>query len=351
MKVKISAMESAISDLKTAKQILNNNTLRINEILKFYSDISCVRNYSGQIRLVRDDLETLASRCGSYASALNNIENLYKSYEEQIIDECEGVKAITGAVSAGQQSTIEISSVISDIGFDSTIFDRISTVGPTDFIGQLADMVSALDKVKTLSEYGDYVFDNELLSKISDISKDWGDIEALKKISLIGDCNDLLDAWQKGDVDKVESLLEKYIKKGVKKVEEIKGTVNSTYFNIIWNGTENAVDAYNNFKENPSAATLAAGFLDTMLGAYVDTGTDLTKKAMGLLAGVTGNKFDSDDFGDAMDYFKNMILHPVQTFISGDVDWEYVAKNTVKNVTNAMTDTWISITSFIGGLF
>lgn len=381
MQVKMKAMESATEDFKAAKRMLSDNAVQLSGIMSSYGDISCVKKYFTQIRSVKNETATVASRCENYATALNSIEASYKRCEKQIVDWSEGIQeqilndplpeiqniidiaSIVGAVSeaatpfgGGVRCPPQGNPIIHDVkSVLESVLETTTSDGDEEFMPELTDMlekiISTLGQVKTVSEYGEYVLDSELLSIIKDKAKEWGDIEFFKKFTLIDDCHDFIDAWQNGDGNKVESILESYIKKTVKKATGLSGVVNSTYINLGWNGGKRAAENIQEFIKDPSLVTLTSGVIDTIGGAYFDTGADLAEKGMKLLYGIIGKDFDSNDFGQAMDYLGNMILHPIETFTSGEVNWEQVAKDTVDNVVTAVNDVYTSVVSFIGGLF
>ena len=139
----------------------------------------------------------------------------------------------------------------------------------------------------------------------------------------------LIDALNTGDLDALENLSEKYLKKGVKSGIQlatgvkVSGVVNSVYLDLGWNLGENITESVQEIADDPSFGSAASGLWNITAGTFFDAGAGLAEDALSFVGDITGQGFDADDFGNAMDYLWN---HPIESLVAtGEVIVDGVA--------------------------
>ena len=198
-----------------------------------------------------------------------------------------------------------------------------------DILGAVSEATSFIKDAKDFSEWVDVLFDSDMFEDISDFFGDISKNDILKAAGYLNDGKKLVDALDDGNLDTLESLSEKYLKKGVKsgiKVAtgvKVSGVISGVYLDLGWDLGENTVESVHDFIENPSLETGLSGIWNITAGTFFDTGTGLTKDALSFVSDFTGQWFDADDFGNAMDYLWH---HPIKSAIAtGEVIGDSVA--------------------------
>lgn len=179
------------------------------------------------------------------------------------------------------------------------------------------------------SEWIDVLFDNEMFGDISDSLGKINKNDFFKVTGYLGDGKKLINALNTGDFDALESLSEKYLKKGVKAATKlatgtkVSGVVNSVYLDLGWNLGLNAAESVKDFIADPSVESAASGLWNITAGTFFDAGTALAKDALSFAGDITGQGFDTEDFSNAMDYLWN---HPIESLVAtGEVITDGVA--------------------------
>lgn len=221
----------------------------------------------------------------------------------------------------------------------SQIFSATSGVlsNPQLLFGEAAwELLGGVNKVSSFikdsedySEWIDVLFDSDMFRDLSEEFHKIGKNKFFEVTGWLGDGKKLLDAINDGNLDTLEGLAEKYAKKGVKsgikKATGVKvsGVVNSIYLDLGWNLGENVVESVRDFIDDPSLVSGLSGVWNITAGTFFDAGTNLAEDALSFVGDITGQGFDANDFGNAMDY---LWCHPIKSAVAtGEVIVDGVA--------------------------
>ncbi len=198
-----------------------------------------------------------------------------------------------------------------------------------EMLGGLNKVSSFIKDAGDYSEWIDVLLDSDTFEGVSDFLGDIGKNDLFKVTGYLGDGKKLVDALNDGNLDALESLAEKYAKKGVKlgiksaTGVKVSGVVNSVYLDLGWNLGENAVESIQDFIDAPSPGSGLSGLWNMTAGTFFDAGTSLAEDALSFVGDITGQGFDNDDFGNAMDYLWH---HPIKSAVAtGEVIVDGVA--------------------------
>ncbi len=196
-----------------------------------------------------------------------------------------------------------------------------------DLLGGVNKIGSYLKDAGDYSEWIDVLFSSDMFGDISDVLDDVAKNDVFKITGYLSDGKKLIDALNDKNSDVLEDLVEKYAKKGVKlgiksaTGVKVTGVVNNVYLDLGWNLGENTVESYHDFTEDPSFESGLTAIWNMTAGTLFDTGTGLAEDALSFVGDVTGQGFDTEDFGNAMDY---LWQHPFKSAVAtGEVivDW------------------------------
>lgn len=197
------------------------------------------------------------------------------------------------------------------------------------FLGSASKATSLIKDAEDYSEWIDVLFGSDIFGDISNVLEKINKSDILRAIGYLGDEKKFIDALNNGDIDSLESLAEKYLKRGTKSGiklftgAKVSGVISSVYLDLGWNLGENTVENIHSFIENPSIETGLSSIWNITAGTLFDTGTGLTKDFFSAIGDITGQGFDAEDFGNAMDYLWH---HPVKSAIAtGEVIIDGVA--------------------------
>ncbi|MCD8361604.1 MAG: hypothetical protein LUC98_01375 [Lachnospiraceae bacterium] len=324
LKVNSNLMQEGVSELEEiASQLesLSQAVVQVNTRLTW--KVSGSATVSKKLTSYSENLNSMSLIASSLGVALSDSVSLYAKTENELSNGSNLEEQFQNpAVSNNNTEEITYSSL-------AWLFGAIC--------GLYADVGSAAGKLKTVTEYLGYVFDNEFLGTVSMMSKEMGDFAIFKVAGWMDDGKDLIEAIEKGDADSVEDLIEKYVKKGIKTLTSgttlPKGVVGATYINIAWNAGENLIDSATEFGEDPSLATAASAVWAVTGEALFDTGTDLAETGLELVYSVVGKEFDGDDFEEAMECLGSLV-NPI-SWITGE---NSVVVNAVGDVINNTLD-------------
>lgn len=198
-----------------------------------------------------------------------------------------------------------------------------------NLLGSVSKATSFMKDVEDYSGWIDVLFDSEMFGDISNFLSEINKSDIFKITGYLGDGKKLIDALNNGNIDSLESLAEKYLKRGIKSGiklftgVKVSGVISSVYLDLGWNLGENTVENIHSFFENPSIETGLSSIWNITAGTLFDTGTGLTKDFFSAIGDITGQGFDAEDFGNAMDYLWH---HPVKSAIAtGEVIIDGVA--------------------------
>ena len=196
-------------------------------------------------------------------------------------------------------------------------------------IGGVDNAASFIKNTGDYAEWIDVLFDSDVFGDISDQLGDIGKNDLFKIAGYLDDGKKLVDALNAGDLDALENLSEEYLKKGVQSGIQFatgiktSGVVNGVYLDLGWNFGENFAESYQDFIDDPSFGSAVSGLWNITAGTFFDAGAGLAEDAFSFLSDITGQEFDTDDFGNAMDYLWN---HPIESLVAtGEVIVDGVA--------------------------
>lgn len=314
-------------------------------------------NYS-QLNLLMSDLERYASIIESLSEQIvfqPLSSSLLRTAHENMQSSCAGLcklKSVLGSVILEYSTTEDRLSTLPSAGYtmisvtSNTIKDAASSAifpmssvplyiqllfGGTawDVLGGVSKASSFLKKSENYSEWLELIFDSDTFGDLKDYFHDIGQNGLFKAAGYLSDGKKLIDALYGGDSGTLENIIEKYAKKGVKTGikfatdVKISGVTGGVYLDLGWNLGENAVESIQNFKNDPSLESAFSGLLNITAGTFFDTGAGLAKDAFSFIGDVTGQEFDANDFGNAMDYLWH---HPIKSAVAtGEVIVDGVA--------------------------
>ena len=314
-------------------------------------------NY-GQLNLLLSDLERYAAIVESLSEQIApqpRSSSLHRTAYENMQSSCAGLcklKTVLESVILEYSATEDRLSTLPSAGYtivpvtSNTIEDATSSAifpmssvplyiqllfGGTawDILGGVSKASSFMKKSENYSEWLELIFDSDAFGDLKDYFHDIGQNGLFKAAGYLSDGKKLIDALYGGDSSTLENIIEKYAKKGVKSGikfatdVKISGVTGGVYLDLGWNLGENAVESIQNFKNNPSLNSAFSGFWNITAGTFFDAGAGLAKDVFSFIGDVTGQEFDANDFGNAMDYLWH---HPIKSAVAtGEVIVDGVA--------------------------
>ena len=330
MEVKINVMESSSDSYLRLRQQLNNSALELENIASAYRDITCISQKTGQLNSVKAQVQSCASKSGSFSQALERIRALYQEYESRISDECDGVRRILADIPTGVQNVSDVAVKLTAVmggtaaagaavtgaagaGIQGIDLDAVTGSGATDTLG---DMKSTTGKIEGLLEYVDYFSGGNAAELFDEINENG----ILKVAGYLDDYDDLKKAWESGDADGVKEVLEKYLEKAAGKLTDVPGVGGSIITDLGVNIGKNVAESWNEFIEEPSFDTAWDFAWDSSAGALWDTGTGVTKDLFSLIYPIFGQEFDEADFDTAMNWLEGTVSGAVKGTVENFVE-------------------------------
>lgn len=281
------------------------------------------------------------------SSALVRVNDEFQATDHELSEKAKDVNyaldsiIVDAATGFRGRSPLEIMAELLQAGALSTIFGLVAPpathldlqllFGDTswDILDGVSNMSSFIKDTGDYAEWIDVLFDSDMFGDISNQLKDVGKNELFKVAGYLDDGKKLIDALNTGDLDALENLSEKYLKKGVKSgiqlatCVKVSGVVNSVYLDLGWNLGENITESVQEIADDPSFGSAASGLWNITAGTFFDAGAGLAEDALSFVGDITGQGFDADDFGNAMDYLWN---HPIESLVAtGEVIVDGVA--------------------------
>lgn len=207
----------------------------------------------------------------------------------------------------------------------------------------LSEIKSGMGNIDKLTDIYSLFSDSEFMQTLGDYAGEIGKDPILKVASYLDDGKDLIDAIASGDTDTLESLIEKYSKKGVQFVTGFKNPFSSIYLDIGWNIGENAVESGQKFAKDPSLDNLLSLGWNVTGGALIDAGQSLASETLDFVYGLVGADFDEQDFNNAMEYLGDSIVETCE-WVGGKIGEGIVAVgDAIIDGASAISDWWSSI--------
>lgn len=285
-------------------------------------------NFSGKITTAQKGFAGVVDMLNYGASAAKTSAESFQSIDlqmEKAIGEKISASGKTGVArinsSQSEPSLQEVSGLSTPFYF-SDFEDPIYKV--------LKEIYSGMGKVEDYSEILESLnsgFLKDFMSEVHELAEEFKDtLKEDKVFQILGYIYDGLDtikAWTGGDVDKVESLAEKYIKKGIKAGTKefigVAGNTKSVYIDLAWNFGKNAVEGIQQMNENPSIGSLASLVWDMTGKTFVDTGVNMASEGIEFVYGLLGKEFDKEDFEECMDFLGKVTMESLASFVENPV--------------------------------
>ena len=310
MHVRLSRMESGKESYRNMKSQMRNSASQVESIASKYRGISCIDSRLGKLASIREEIKTCADQCGQIEAVLSTVTYLYDSCENRIIDRLEGVRPINAEIPSGMQTTMDLSMLLS--GYES---GEVSESELTELFTALFGPVEVID---------DWSANAKLIGKWADLFGDFKFTKYLKEYAdLIGkgtifdiagyldDSKDLIEALNKGDLEEIEKIAQKwgagFINKSLYSGGSVlKGIEGGVYLDFAWNLGKDITEKGSEFLQDPSIGSLAGFLWESVVENYGQAiwkeGTKLASGTISLVSDLVGWDFDEDDFNDAMDF-------------------------------------------------
>lgn len=312
-------------------QVLANLDIQIASTENIRQSLTSLKNSSTK------ECEILSGMSNALFRVNDEFQSTDHGLSEQARDVNYALDFIIADAASGFSSGIplEILTKLISAGSISSLFGLLTTATmplnlqlifgdtPWDLLSGINDVTSFIRDAGDYSEWIEVLLDSEMFGDISDFLGDISKNDLFKVAGYLGDGKKLIDALNSGNLDDLEELSEKYLKKGVKSGiklatgVKISGVVYSVYLDLGWNLGENAVESVQGFIEKPSLGSALSGLWNMTAGTFFDAGTGLAEDTFSFIGDVTGAGFDAEDFGNAMDYLWN---HPFKSaYATGEV--------------------------------
>lgn len=257
------------------------------------------------------NIEKCSSNMGELATAAKSSLTEYRNCENRLCSTNNGIlQGLAGGGGGGRFDTDNGEFVKTGYEVGSALsktFPEQMVVLTTLFPEFLDRFDKNIDGLKDYAGLYDLFHDSKNAELLYQGMKDVGDTPFMKTAGYILDGKDLVEALESGDIDKLESLCEKYLKKGVKAGTKISGPTASIYTDLGWYIGKNAIEEFKEILENPSLGAICYGAVKVYGKSLFQTGTDLAEDALDFFLGLGGGEVDKNDFQQAMDYLWN---HP-----------------------------------------
>lgn len=317
-------MEIAIdySQLNLLLSELEHHASTIDTLLGQISH-SQIQSYPS-LKTVREDLQTQCRDVRQLKIMLEAVLGEYSTTENRLC-----TFSSSGHTQTSTTTYVEETNVDQTLSGSPQNLQSLFAGTALDFLGCASKATSFMKDAEDYSEWIDVLFDSDMFGDISNFLSEINKSDIFKITGYLGDGKKLIEALNSGNIDALESLAEKYLKKGtksgIKMITGIKlsGVISSVYLDLGWNLGENVVENTRYFIENPSVETGLSSIWNITAGTLFDTGTDLAEDLLSFVGDITGQGFDADDFGNAMDY---LWQHPIKSAVAtGEVIIDGVA--------------------------
>ena len=215
-------------------------------------------------------------------------------------------------------------------------------------INKITDYKSTLSNFQDLSEFSWLFTGNTAFRDIRHELKEMGDNPIFNVAGYLDDSLTLKDAIDAGNLDALEYLADKYMKKGVKLATGASGVTGAIYLDLGLNMGKNYVESMQSFVANPSVSTAFNTVWSVSAGAFLDTGFGLAENTLDFVYGLFGAEFDHADFNQAMDFLGNALQDTAETVVVTAVE---TTKTIVEGIGSSISAIGESVGNWFSKLF